>query len=64
MISAMRRSFVVLHVASLFFFAPQSPASSPGDDIFASGFEYRDFPAVPIVDAGAPAAAPTLFGAT
>jgi hypothetical protein len=64
MVSAMRRSFVVLHVASLFFFAPQSPASSPGDDIFASGFEYRDFPAVPIVDAGAPAAAPTLFGAT
>jgi len=62
--TAMRRSFVVLSLASVFVFAPQSPASTLGDDIFSSGFEYRDFSAVPIIDAGAPATAPTLFGAT
>ena len=38
-----------------------APAS--GDEIFASGFQYRDFPAAPIVDPSAPANAATLFGA-
>ncbi len=61
--TAMCRSFVILCAASVFAFALQSPALA-GDDIFASGFEYRDFPAAPIVDAGAPATAPTLFGPT
>ncbi|HSC13328.1 MAG TPA: hypothetical protein VLC97_20310, partial [Rhodanobacteraceae bacterium] len=51
--TAMCRSFVILCAASVFALALQSPALA-GDDIFASGFEYRDFPAAPIVDAGAP----------
>ena len=38
-------------------------ASTSGDEIFASGFQYRDFPAAPIVDPSAPANAATLFGA-
>lgn len=58
----MHRSFVVLFVASALAFAPPSRALTPGDQIFADGFEFRDFPAVPIVDAGAPATAPALFG--
>ncbi|MEO7323434.1 MAG: hypothetical protein ABIW82_01250 [Dokdonella sp.] len=58
----MRRSFVVLCVASAVVFAPPSRALTPGDNIFADGFEYRDFPADPIIDPGAPVDASTLFG--
>jgi hypothetical protein len=60
----MRRSFVVLYIASAFAFAPRAPASTLGDEIFASGFQYQDFPAAPIMDPSAPANAATLFGAT
>ena len=60
----MRRSYVILCIALVFVFALQSPASALDDKIFASGFEYRDFPAAPIIDAGAPANAPALFGVT
>jgi hypothetical protein len=57
----MHRSFVVLYVASVFLFATPARALA-ADTIFADGFEFHDFPADPIIDAGAPANAPTLFG--
>lgn len=59
----MRRLIVVTCVASIFVFASGSSASAAGDAIFASGFQYRDFPAAPIINLGAPANAATLFGA-
>lgn len=58
----MQRSFVVLYAASVFVFAAPARAL-PADAIFADGFEFRDFPAEPIIVAGAPANSPTLFGA-
>lgn len=57
----MRKSFLV-PVAVLSLCA--SPAWALGDEIFSAGFEFRDFPATPIIDSGAPANAPALFGAT
>jgi hypothetical protein len=55
----MHRSFVVLSVASAFAFATSPHAV---DLIFADAFDFHDFPADPIIDAGAPADSATLFG--
>lgn len=57
----MHRSFVVLSVTSAFVWASAARAIAL-DEIFADGFEFRDFPAQPIIDAGAPANSPALFG--
>ncbi len=57
----MRRSFVVLSVAAAFAWGAVARAGTP-DAIFVDGFEFRDFPAQPIIDAGAPAGSPALFG--
>lgn len=59
--SIMRRSFVVLSVAAAFTGGAVARAGTL-DAIFADGFEFRDFPAQPIIDAGAPADSPALFG--
>ncbi|HEY6940798.1 hypothetical protein [Dokdonella sp.] len=59
----MHRSSVVVYVASVFVFAASSSALS-ADAIFADGFDYHDFPVDPILDGGAPANAPALFGVT
>ncbi len=59
----MRPSFLVLYMASAFAFAPPARASTLSDEIFASGFQYQDFPADPIVDPSAPPNAAMLFGA-
>lgn len=58
----MQRSFVVLYAAAMSVSA-YAPRASALDAIFADGFEFRDFPAQPIIDAGAPADSPVLFGA-
>ena len=58
---AMRQSFATLCLASFLVAAPLARASTPGDVIFASGFQYRDLPAAPIINPGAPTSAPTLF---
>ena len=62
--TSMRRSFIVLYFSLMFDFALTSSASASSDEIFASGFQYRDLPAAPIIDPSAPANAATLFGAT
>ncbi|MGN6520100.1 MAG: TolB family protein [Dokdonella sp.] len=53
----MHRSIVVLVAAFAF-----GRAAYALDPIFADGFEFHDFPPDPIIDAGAPADSPTLFG--
>ncbi|HEU4662770.1 MAG TPA: hypothetical protein VFS55_01935 [Dokdonella sp.] len=57
----MHRSFVVMYAASMFVVAAPCRASA-GDTIYADGFEFHDFPIDPIIDGGAPADAPALFG--
>lgn len=59
----MHRPFVVVCVVSAFAWTSAARASTP-DAIFADGFEFRDFPAQPIIDTDAPANSPALFGAT
>jgi len=59
----MDRSLVDMYVASAFVFMASSPVWA-ADEVFADGFEFRDFPSTPIVDASAPANAETLFGGT
>jgi hypothetical protein len=59
--TGMHRTLVFSHIAFASVFAVPAFAST-GDEIFASGFQYRDFPAAPIVDANTPANAATLFG--
>lgn len=57
----MRRPFFVLSLVSAFVWTPAVRAFAL-DEIFADGFEFRDFPAQSIIDAGAPTNSPTLFG--
>lgn len=59
----MHRSFVVASALAASVLSSAAPAAGP-DTIFADGFEFRDFPAQPIIEAGAPADAPALFGGT
>lgn len=57
----MHPSSIVLYAVSAFSLALATRASAL-DEIFADGFEFRDFPPQPIIDTGAPTNSPTLFG--